>query len=62
MLSDTAEHSRRAHHPDDRWGRYDHQMKMQDAVDSALKADALIYAIGIAIVTKRAWTKLAAEK
>lgn len=47
VLSDTAEHSRRAiillTDGDDTIS----QMKMQDAVDSALKADALIYAIGI---------------
>ena len=47
LLSDTAEHTRRAiillTDGDDTIS----QMKMQDAVDRALKADALIYAIGI---------------
>lgn len=47
LLSDTAEHTRRAIIL--LTDGYDtiSQMKMQDAVDRALKADALIYAIGI---------------
>lgn len=47
LLSDTAEHTRRAVIL--LTDGYDtiSQMKMQDAVDRALKADALIYAIGI---------------
>lgn len=47
LLSDTAEHTRRAIIL--LTDGYDtiSQMKMQDAVERALKADALIYAIGI---------------